>query len=44
MKLLSLGKIHTNDNGSDMMTKALPGMKLISCRKKAGLAEQYIHT
>ena len=39
MKLLSLEKIHTDDNGSDMMTKALPAMKLISCRKKAGLME-----
>ena len=39
MKLLSLEKIHTNDNGSNMMTKALPAMKLISYWKKVGLVE-----
>ena len=39
MKLLSLENIHTNDNGSNMMTKALPAMKLISYWKKVGLVE-----
>ena len=28
-KMLQLKKIHTNDNGSNMMTKALPKEKLI---------------
>ena len=31
-KLLELKKIHTNDNGSDMMTKILPRRKLEYCR------------
>ena len=44
MKLLSLEKILTDDNGSNMMTKALLAMKLIFCRKKAGLVEQHIPT
>ncbi|KAK0604498.1 hypothetical protein LWI29_016259 [Acer saccharum] len=32
MKLLQIEKIHTDDNGSDMMTKALPKEKLAVCR------------
>ena len=34
-----LMKIHTNDNGSDMLTKTLSKEKLIKCRSKAGLLE-----
>ena len=37
-KLLQVEKIHTNDNGADMMTKALPKEKLEVCKKVAGLA------
>ena len=44
MKLFSLKKIHTDDNGSDMMTKPLPTMNFVSCKKKAGLVEQRIPT
>lgn len=36
-KLLKLEKIHTNDNGSDMLTKALPREKLEACRMIAGM-------
>ncbi|CAN0846213.1 Retrovirus-related Pol polyprotein from transposon TNT 1-94 [Linum grandiflorum] len=36
-KLLELDKVHTDDNGSDMMTKSLPSEKLVFCRKEAGL-------
>ena len=39
MKLLQLEKIHTDDNGSDMMTKILPSEKLMSCKRIAGLLE-----
>ena len=34
-----LMKIHTNNNGSDMLTKTLPKEKMLSCRLKAGLVE-----
>ena len=37
-KLLELEKIHTNDNGSDMMTKALPRGKFEDCCMVAGMA------
>ena len=36
-KLLELEKIHTNDNGSDMMTKALPRGKFEDCSMVAGM-------
>ena len=32
-KQLKLEKIHTNDNASDMMTKALPNEKIVCCMK-----------
>ena len=38
-KMLQLEKIHTDDNGSDMMTKALPKEKLVVCREVAGMGE-----
>jgi hypothetical protein len=38
-KLLHIEKIHTDDNGSDMMAKTLPMQKLETCRRKAGLVE-----
>jgi len=38
-KLLQIEKIHTDDNGSDMMTKTLPMQKLEICRRKTGLVE-----
>ena len=34
-----LMKIHTNDNGSNMLTKSLSKEILIKCRSKAGLLE-----
>lgn len=37
-KLLRIEKIHTNDNGADMMTKALPKEKIEFCKEAAGLA------
>lgn len=37
-KLLELEKIHTDDNGSDMMTKALPRGKFEECCMIAGMA------
>nr|CAN66749.1 hypothetical protein VITISV_005692 [Vitis vinifera] len=37
MKLFYLEKIHTDENGSDMMTKPIPTEKLQFCRKQAGL-------
>nr|KYP49356.1 Retrovirus-related Pol polyprotein from transposon TNT 1-94 [Cajanus cajan] len=37
-KLLKLAKIHTDDNGADMMTKALPRRKFEICCEIAGLA------
>lgn len=36
-KLLKLEKIHTDDNGSDMMTKILSNEKLQACCKVAGM-------
>ena len=36
-KLLKLEKIHTDDNGSDTMTKILPNEKLQACCKVAGM-------
>jgi hypothetical protein len=36
-KLLALEKIHTDDNGSDMLTKALAREKLEICRSIAGM-------
>jgi hypothetical protein len=44
MKSFSLEKIHTDENGSDMMTKILPVTKMISCRKKAGMVERSLPT
>ena len=37
-KLLELAKIHIDDNGADMMTKALPRGKFEVCCEIAGLA------
>jgi len=37
-KLLALEKVHTNDNGADMMTKALPRGKFKVCCEITGLA------
>jgi len=37
-KMLELEKIHTDDNGSDMMTKALPRGKFEVCCSIAGMA------
>jgi hypothetical protein len=37
-KLLTLEKIHTDDNDSDMLTKALTREKLETCRSIAGMA------
>lgn len=36
--LLELAKVHTDDNGADMMTKALPRSKFETCCEIAGLA------
>jgi len=36
-KLLELEKIHTNDNGSDMLPKTLPKEKFETCRFIYGL-------
>jgi len=36
-KLLELEKVHTDDNGADMMTKALPRGKFEVCCEIAGL-------
>ncbi|XP_071909816.1 secreted RxLR effector protein 161-like [Coffea arabica] len=38
-KLLILENVHTNDNGADMFTKALPKKKLLFCRQEADLVE-----
>ena len=38
-KQLHLEKIHTNENGLDMLTKCLPKEKLEACKQKAGLIE-----
>jgi phage FluMu protein gp41 len=37
-KLLALEKIHTNDNGVDIMTNALLYGKIVICREIAGMA------
>ena len=42
MKLFCLEKIHTDENGSDMMTKQIPTEKLQFCRKQVGLVESLI--
>ncbi|CAJ2642124.1 unnamed protein product [Trifolium pratense] len=42
MKSFSLEKIHTDENGSDMMTKTLPVTKMICCRKKAGMEKRIL--
>ena len=39
MKLFCLEKIHTNENGSDMMTKPIPTEILQFCRKQESLVE-----
>ncbi|KAL6327365.1 hypothetical protein AAG906_018967 [Vitis piasezkii] len=39
MKLFCFEKIHTDENGSNMMTKSIPIEKLQFCRKQAGLVE-----
>lgn len=36
-KLVYLEKIHTDDNGSDMLTKALSREKIVACRRVAGI-------
>ncbi|RDX78652.1 hypothetical protein CR513_41042, partial [Mucuna pruriens] len=36
-KLLELTKVHTDDNGTDMMTKAIPRGKFEACCRIAGL-------
>jgi hypothetical protein len=36
-KLVQLEKIHTDKNGSDMMTKILPREMLLVCCKAAGM-------
>ncbi|MCF8701909.1 Ty1/Copia family ribonuclease HI [Corynebacterium sp. MC-10] len=41
-KLLQLQKIHTDENGSDMMTKILPREKFEYCRSAAELTEPSI--
>ena len=38
-KKLHLDKIHTSENGSDILTKCLPKEKLEACRQRAGLVE-----
>ena len=42
MKELQLEKVHTNDNGSDILTKSLPKEKLEACRRRAGLVQPTI--
>jgi len=39
MKQLSLEKIHTDENGSNMMTKILPAGKYVICKEKASLVD-----
>ena len=41
-KLLQLEKIHTEENGSDMLTKILPRQNFEYCRLAAGLMEPSI--
>ena len=38
-KELEVEKIHTSENGSDMLTKCIPSLKLEACCQKAGLGE-----
>ena len=38
-KQLYLEKVHTSENGADMLTKSLPKEKLEACRQRAGLVE-----
>ena len=38
-KQLYLEKIHTSENGLDMLTKCLPKEKLKACRQRASLVE-----
>ena len=38
-KLLELEKIHTDDNGADMLTKPLPREKLESCSMIVGMTK-----
>lgn len=40
-KEVELEKVHTDDNGADMMTKSLPRWKLEVCREIAGMAVSY---
>ena len=42
MKELQLENVHTNDNGSDMLTKSLPKEKLEACRLRACLVQPTI--
>lgn len=39
MKQLHLEKVHTSDNGSDMLTKTLPKEKLDAFRQRTSLVE-----
>ena len=41
-KILQLEKIHTEENGSDMLTKSLPRQNFEYCRLAAGLMEPSI--
>ena len=36
-KLLIFEKVHINNNGVDILTKALPKEKILFCRQEAGL-------
>ena len=38
-KLLTLEKIHTNDNGTDILTKTFSKEKLLFCEQEIGLTE-----
>ena len=38
-KLLQLEKIHTDENGSDMLTKTLSKEKFELCREAAGMVD-----
>jgi hypothetical protein len=40
-KKLVLKKIHTSENGSDMLTKLIPSLKIESCYEKAGLVGRH---
>ena len=39
----TLVKIHTDDNGSDMLTKNLPMDRLRVCRQRIGLVDSFPH-